>query len=59
MFLMSHIDMVSALTYSPYNISFITVGNDHAAKSFSMSPATLGRGNHIIEAEGFIWVRSC
>jgi transcription factor C subunit 6 len=52
-------DLVSGLTYSTYSLSFGAVGNDSTVKGFSVSPALLGRGNTILEPEGFVWVSLC
>lgn len=46
------------MAYSHFSEGVIGIDNDYSAKSYSMAPSTLGRGNIVVEAGGPIWVMS-
>ncbi|KAI8982792.1 hypothetical protein BD414DRAFT_515960 [Trametes punicea] len=48
-------DIVTAMEYSPYTGSAITIDHENMIKAFSVTPTMLGRGHTIFEPNGPIW----
>ncbi|KAI9065456.1 hypothetical protein FKP32DRAFT_1624196 [Trametes sanguinea] len=48
-------DVVTALEFSTYTGSAVTVDHENMIKGFSVSPTMLGRGHAILEPKGPIW----
>ncbi|OSD08431.1 hypothetical protein PYCCODRAFT_1455543 [Trametes coccinea BRFM310] len=48
-------DVVTALEFSTYTGSAVTIDHENMIKGFSVSPSMLGRGHAILEPDGPIW----
>lgn len=50
-------DVVTAMEFSTYTGSAVTVDHENMIKAYSVAPSTLGRGHTVLEPNGPIWVR--
>ncbi|KAI0807842.1 WD40-repeat-containing domain protein [Fomes fomentarius] len=48
-------DVVTAMCFSPYSGSAVTIDHENIIKAYSVSPSMLGRGHTILEPNGPIW----
>ncbi|KAH9931712.1 uncharacterized protein BXZ73DRAFT_90130 [Epithele typhae] len=48
-------DVVTAMCYSTYSGSTITIDHENMVKAYSLSPVTLGRGHTVLEPGGPAW----
>ncbi|KAH9900932.1 hypothetical protein C8Q73DRAFT_676309 [Cubamyces lactineus] len=48
-------DVVTAMEFSAYTGSAVTIDHENMVKAYSVSPSMLGRGHTIIEPNGPIW----
>ena len=51
------LDVVTAMEFSAYTGSAVTIDHENMVKAYSVSPSMLGRGHTILEPNGPIWVR--
>ena len=50
-------DVVTAMCFSPYAGSAVTIDHENTVKAYSVAPSMLGRGHTLVEPNGPIWVR--
>ncbi|OJT08897.1 Transcription factor tau subunit sfc6 [Trametes pubescens] len=48
-------DVVTAMEFSTYTGSAVTIDHENMIKAYSVSPSTLGRGHTVLEPNGPIW----
>lgn len=50
------LDVINALTFSPFAAGPITMDHENTVKAYAASPSMLGRGHTLLEPLGPVWV---
>jgi transcription factor C subunit 6 len=54
--LIACVDVINSMAFSPFVSGLVTIDHENIIKTFSLSPATLGKGHELFEPAGPVWV---